>query len=96
MKELKITKNQLLEQYNKVVDNILDTCDWKTSFSGEEVCGIVYGILSKNDIEHPMLIEEFHVLYSKKCSTMAASDEEWRNNFNVPKIIDIVYELLTT
>lgn len=96
MKSFTLTKQQLLEQYNKSVDEILDECDWKTHITGKEVCGIVYGILSKNDIDLPKPIEEFYDLYSQKCSELSQSDEHWRENFGVNEIIDIVYDLLIT
>ncbi len=94
MKNFTLTKEELLEQYQNSVNEIFDTCDWKTTFSGQEVCGVVYGILSKNDIELPMDIEDFYNLYSNKCSELASSDSEWRNNFGVKEIIDIIYDLL--
>jgi len=42
MKEIKITKKQLLKKYNNFVDNILNDCNWKTSFTGE----IIYELLT--------------------------------------------------
>jgi hypothetical protein len=94
MKNFTLTKEELLEQYQNSVNEIFDECDWKTTFSGQEVCGLVYGILTKNNMKHPMLIEEFYEHYSKKCSELASSDSEWRNNFGVKEIIDIIYDLL--
>ena len=35
-----IKEEQLLEEYNKLIDDILDECDWKSHFTGEEVCGL--------------------------------------------------------
>lgn len=94
MKTFSLSKEQLLEQYNKSVDEILDNCDWKTSITGKEVCGIVYGILTKNDITLNLPIEDFYELYSKKCSELSDSDEHWRQTFGVKEIIDIIYAIL--
>lgn len=94
MKTFKLSKEQLLEQYNNSVNEIFDECDWKTSFTGQEVCGVIYGILTKNDLPQPMPIEDFYDLYSKKCSDLSDSDEHWRTNFGVKEIIDIIYDLL--
>jgi hypothetical protein len=58
-----ITKDQLFEQYDKKVDAILDVCDWKTNFTSEEVCGIVYKILEQNKITPSIPVEDFHTVY---------------------------------
>ena len=90
-----ITKEDLLKAYNSSIDNILDECDWKTSFSGEEVCGIVYAILKKNKSKLFLSVEEFHKRYSEKCDELANTDEEWRNkNITIAQIIDIIWDLL--
>lgn len=92
---MEITKEDLLEAYNTSIDNILDECDWKTSFSGEEVCGIVYAILKKNNAKLFLSVEEFYKRYSEKCDEIATNDEEWRNkNVSIPQIIDMIWDLL--
>lgn len=92
---MEITKEDLLEAYNTSINDILDECDWKTSFSGEEVCGIVYAILKKNNARLYLTVEEFYKRYSKKCDEIAKTDEEWRNkNITIPQIIDIIWDLL--
>ena len=92
---MEITKEDLLEAYNVSIDNILDECDWKTSFSGEEVCGIVYEILKKNNARLYITVEEFHERYSKKCDEIATTDEEWRSkSISIQQIIDIVWVVL--
>jgi hypothetical protein len=90
-----ITKEDLLEAYNTSINNILDECDWKTSFSGEEVCGIVYEILKKNNAKLYIPVEKFHEIYSKKCDEIANTDEEWRSkNVSIVQIIDIIWVVL--
>lgn len=92
---MEITKEDLLEAYNTSIDNILDVCDWKTSFSGEEVCGIVYEILKKNNAKLYIPVEKFHERYSKKCDEIANTDEEWRSkNISIAQIIDVIWNLL--
>lgn len=92
---MEITKEELLEAYNTSIDDILDECDWKTSFSGEEVCGIVYAILKKNNARLILSVEEFYKQYLEKCDEIAKTDEEWRaKNVTIPQIIDIIWDLL--
>jgi hypothetical protein len=83
-----ITKDQLFEQYDKKVDAILDVCDWKTNFTSEEVCGIVYKILEQNKINTSIPVEEFHNLYSE------AVDKIWTSDITMRQITDIVYDTL--
>lgn len=91
---MEISKDKLLEQYKNSVNEIFDTCEWKTNFTSKDVCGVTYGILTKNGIDFPMPIEDFHSLYIEKCSSLVSSNQEWRMNYSVDEIIDIVYDLL--
>lgn len=93
MKEFKITKKQLEEQYDKALDEYLDICDWVTYIDGKTVCGFVYGILSKNDIDKPLPIEEFHKLYLVKYDEKLLTKED-STNLNTKEVLDVVYELL--
>lgn len=83
-----ITKDQLFEQYDKKVNAILDVCDWKTNFTSEEVCGIVYKILEKNKINTSIPVEEFHPVY------MEAVDKIWSRDITMRQITDVVYDTL--
>lgn len=93
MKEIKITKKELIEQYDKVLDEHLDICDWVTYIDGKTVCGFVYGILTTNDIDKPLPIEEFHELYLVKYNE-ALSTKENIPNLNTQEVLDVVYDLL--
>jgi hypothetical protein len=93
MKKFNITKEKFAEQYDKSIDEILDICDWKTYIKGEEVCGIVYGILTKNDIDKPMDIELFHEKYIIKYNEKQSKNSE--TSLSTDEVIDVVYELLT-
>lgn len=83
-----ISKDQLFEQYDKKVDAILDVCDWKTNFTSEEVCGIVYKILENNKINTTIPVEEFHNVY------LEAVDKVWTSDITIRQITDIVYDTL--
>jgi len=93
MHTFNITKENFANQYDKAIDEHLDICDWVTYIDGKTVCGFVYGILTKNDIEKPMNIEDFHELYlvryNQKLSTL-----EGEYSLNTEQVIDVVYELL--
>ncbi len=90
-----IRKKDLLEAYNASIDNILEECDWKTSFSSQEICGIVYEILKKNNARIYITVEEFHERYTKKCDEISNSAEEWRSkNISISQIIDIIWGVL--
>jgi MOSC domain-containing protein YiiM len=83
-----ITKDELFEQYDKKIDAILDVCDWKTNFTSEEVCGIVYKILEKNKINTSIPVEEFHNVY------LGEVNKVWTRDITMRQITDIVYDTL--
>jgi hypothetical protein len=91
---MKISRDELLEKYNTLIDSILDECDWKSSFTGEEVCGLVHHILKRDDKEPNLSSEELYKLYSKKVDDLKISREEWVDKYGVPEIITMIYEIL--
>lgn len=91
---MKLTEKELLEKYNTTTDNILDECDWKTHFTGEEVCHLVHHILKENNEEPSISAETLHEVYSLKVSSLKLTAEEWRENYGVPEIISMIYEIL--
>jgi hypothetical protein len=91
---MKITRDELLEKYNTLTDNILDECDWKCHFTGEEVCGLVHHILKRDDKEPSLSSEDLHKIYSKKIDDLKISREEWLDRYGVPEIITMIYEIL--
>jgi hypothetical protein len=93
MKKIKITKKQLVEQYDKALDEYLDVCDWVTYIDSKTVCGFVYGILFKNDIDKPLPIEEFHELYLVKYNEKLLTNED-SSTLNTEQVLDVVYDLL--
>ena len=92
---MKITEQELLDKYNILIDDILDECDWKTHFSGEEVCGLVHTILTKNDEKPKISAKELHKIYSNQVENLKLTDEEWRTQYGIPEIIHMLYEILT-
>jgi hypothetical protein len=89
-----IPENKLLEQYKKIVNEISDECEWKTYFSSEEVCGIVFGILTKHDMQPKMCVEDFHIIYKQRVDESVKTKKEWQDNYGVNEIIHIIYQLL--
>lgn len=93
MKEIKITKKQLQEQYNNSLDEYLDICDWVTYVDGKTVCGLVYGILTTNNIDKPLPVEEFHQIYLIKYNEKLSNKID-TETLESNEVIDVVYELL--
>lgn len=93
MKEFKITKKQLEEQYDKSLDEYLDICDWVTYVDGKTVCGLVYGILTRNNMEKPLPVEEFYKLYEIKYDERM-STKTGLDTLETNEVLDLVYELL--
>ena len=91
---MKITERELLIQYNLTIDKILDECDWKTHFTGEEVCGVVRSILTKNKEKISISAPALYELYHEKVEELKITNELWRENYGVPEIISIIYEIL--
>ena len=93
MKEIKITKKDFVNQYDKALDEHLEICDWVTFIDSKTVCGFVYGILTKNDINKPLPIEEFHDLYLIKYNENLSTKKEVQT-LNTQEVLDVVYDLL--
>jgi hypothetical protein len=91
---MKITRDELLEKYNTLIDNILDECDWKTHFTGEEICNLVHNILKRDDKEPSLSPEDLYKTYSKKVKDLNLTREEWVEQYGVPEIITMIYEIL--
>ncbi len=91
---MKITKQELLEEYNILTNSILDECDWKTHFISEEVCGLVHNILSRNGNKLKFTSQELHKIYTNKVNNLNLTNEEWCVQYGVPEIISMIYEIL--
>ena len=51
---MKINKEELYKLYMEWVDKVAEECDWKTSFTPEEIVGAIATILENN----PQLYEQ--------------------------------------
>lgn len=91
---LPITKKQLLKEYNKQIDQICDDLDWKTSFSGQEICSIIFGIMINHKLKTTLTGPKLHNAYNKHVKALNISDEEWRKTYKIPQIVEIIYDLL--
>ena len=91
---MKMTEEELLVKYNILINEILDECDWKTHFTGEEVCGLVHNILTKNGEEPIVTPKELHKVYSNQVDNLNLTPEQWRDQYGVPQIIHLIYEIL--
>lgn len=89
-----IKEEQLLEEYNKLIDDILDECDWKSHFTGEEVCGLVHHIFKRAGNELNITPEELYKIYANQISNLNLTDEEWRKQYGIPEIIHMIYEII--
>lgn len=92
MNKFKLTKENFAKQYDNTIDEHLDIYDWVTYIDSKTVCGFVYGILSKNDIDKPMFIEEFHEMYLTKYKEK--EKELGKKSLETQEVIDLVYDLL--
>ena len=91
---MKISERELLVKYNITIDKILNECDWKTNFTGQEVCGVVCSILTNNKENIIITPQALYELYDKKVKDLNISDKEWRENYGITEIISIIYEIL--
>lgn len=51
MDKIQLNKEEILKKYLHVVDVITDACDWKSSFSPEEIVDIICAIIEGRDVE---------------------------------------------
>jgi hypothetical protein len=91
-----ITKDELLEEYNRLTNSILDECDWKTHFTGEEVCGMVHHILSRDETQLKIHPNKLHEIYSLRVESLKLSREQWVEQYGVPEIISMIYEIIVS
>lgn len=94
MVNLSITKKELLKEYNHAIDVILEECEWKSDFTGKDVCSIVLGILSTKKVKTTLSFNRLYELYSNKVDSLCVTREEWVEKYGVPEIIDIIYIIL--
>ncbi len=94
MAQVKLTENELLKLYRKKIDKISDEYEWKTHFSGEEVCGLVCSILADKDKTFKVKPQDLYSVYSNEIEILEITDEEWVRTFGIPEIIALIYQIL--
>ena len=93
MKELNISKEDVLALYEKKVDNILDVCDWKTSFDPPEICALICGIIFETDgnIYNPRVVCD---LYLEKIESLNLKKGEWYEKYKRKDIVFMIYDII--
>jgi len=94
MVKLPITKKELLKEYTRRINKICDDLDWKTTFSGQEVCGLIHEIMIKNGLVTNLTSYKLHNAYNKAVTKLNITDAEWRENYKIPQIVGMVYDIL--
>ena len=49
MKKRILTREELYEEYMRIVNEICENCDWKSTFEPKEICDIIYNIIYKEE-----------------------------------------------
>lgn len=98
MKKLPFTKDQLVEQYKTDINEMLDICDWKSHIDDSDVISSISTVCRNNGliIDSDYLSKE----YKSKIASLNLTDEQYRKEFAdwntvVPKLIGIIYEILS-
>jgi hypothetical protein len=92
--KVNFTEKQLLDEYNKNLDEMLDFCDWVTHVDGNEVISLVCKSTDKLGLK--ISYRDLYALYANKVATLSLTDEEWRTQYanNIPKIISLIYTII--
>lgn len=94
MGKLNISKLELLNLYNKAIDDLTDECDWITYIDGKMVCATIVLILIENKVNCFISSELLYELYSDYINSLHLTDDEWTEKYGVEEIIDIIYTIL--
>jgi hypothetical protein len=88
MSKIKITPTKLIYLYENELNLILEECDSISVIDGEMVCSILSMALKKEDIiiDSKLLYEK----YSNVVKSLNLTDEEWRQQYDVKKIINLL------
>lgn len=94
MKRITISEEELLSRYMSSLDEFLDECDWVTTIPGEMVCSLVVAILTEQRVNVFMSSTDLYEAYSTHVKGLGLTDEEWRENYGIPEIIGILWDIL--
>ena len=74
MRKLPFTKDELVEQYKKDIDEMLDICDWKSHIDDYDVINAISNVCSNNGliIDSKYLSKE----YKEKIASLNLTDEQ--------------------
>lgn len=92
MTKLNFTKEDLEKRYRERLDTLLDDCDWITYVDGEMVCKLV--VNSLKDFGMGVDYDTLYKLYTDNVKSLNLTDEEWRENYGIPEIISMLYEIV--
>lgn len=90
-----ITKEQLLKEYNRLIDEIADECDWVTHFTGKEVCYNICRSLKNLNYECKFSHKELYEIYDSHINSLNLSDEEWYKQYGITEIVYLIHDLIT-
>lgn len=94
MVKLIISKLELLNLYNKAIDELTDECDWITYIDGKIVCATIVSILIENKVNCFINSDLLYELYSDYIKSLNLTDNEWVEKYGVEEIITIIYAIL--
>jgi hypothetical protein len=92
---MNITKEELLVEYNMIINNILDECDWVTHFTGEEVCSNICRALKNLNFEYLISRNELYEIYNTHVKSLNLTDEQWREQYGVTEIVYMIHYLIS-
>ena len=96
MGKLNITQGELLSKYIISLESLLDECDWITYVPSDMVCSLIVCVIIENKVNVFISSEELHNIYLNKVRELNLSDDEWSKSYDIPKIINMIYNILET
>ena len=94
MGKLNIAKEDLLSKYNQEISDLADECDWITYISSEMVCATIVSILLQYNVNCLIHSDKLHNLYTEHITSLNLKEGEWQEQYGIPEILDIIYEIL--
>lgn len=97
MTKLTFTQEELLAEYKKDLNDLLDECDWIDTVDDWRLCSLVSSICNKNGLEVDG--NKLLKLYNKKVKLLKLTHQEWCEQYaswgtGMPKIIGLLYEII--
>lgn len=94
MAKLGITKKMLLKEYNHAINEIAEDDENRTTFTGDEICQIVFGVIIKKKVKTELTCDKLYTLYKAEVKALKISKKDWVKNYGVKDIISIIYTIL--